>query len=109
MRLGDVRVWVSVDDAELSEFAVEYSGDEKEASCWIPSECGKNFSINWGAYQCVGTCSRCFAMGEWQFLRTQIYEPRPHASTCLGWVSHQCRDVGHHPKTTVICAARVDR
>ncbi|KAJ6512585.1 hypothetical protein C8R45DRAFT_1067815 [Mycena sanguinolenta] len=45
--LGDTRVWVAVDDVELSEFAVEYSVDGKEASCWIPSECGKNFSINW--------------------------------------------------------------
>ncbi|KAJ6512599.1 hypothetical protein C8R45DRAFT_1087748 [Mycena sanguinolenta] len=47
MHLGDARVWVAVDDVELSEFAVEYSADGKEASCWIPSECGKNFSINW--------------------------------------------------------------
>ncbi|KAJ6512580.1 hypothetical protein C8R45DRAFT_960787, partial [Mycena sanguinolenta] len=37
----------AVDGVELSEFAVEYSADGKEASCWIPSECGKNFSIDW--------------------------------------------------------------
>ncbi|KAJ7224860.1 hypothetical protein B0H12DRAFT_285157 [Mycena haematopus] len=47
MRLGELHVWVSVDDVELSEFAVEYSADGKEASCWIPSECDKNFSVNW--------------------------------------------------------------
>ncbi|KAF7374312.1 hypothetical protein MSAN_00314600 [Mycena sanguinolenta] len=47
MRLGDLHVWVSVDDVELSEFAVEYSADEKEGSCWIPSECDKKFSVNW--------------------------------------------------------------
>ncbi|KAJ6512604.1 hypothetical protein C8R45DRAFT_960863 [Mycena sanguinolenta] len=47
MRLGDLYVWVSVDDVELSEFAVEYSADKKEGSCWIPSECDMNFSVNW--------------------------------------------------------------
>ncbi|KAJ6512575.1 hypothetical protein C8R45DRAFT_1087726 [Mycena sanguinolenta] len=47
MHLGDSETLVAVDGVELSEFAVEYSADGKEASCWIPSECGKNFSINW--------------------------------------------------------------
>ncbi|KAF7374287.1 hypothetical protein MSAN_00311900 [Mycena sanguinolenta] len=47
MRLGHLHVWVSVDGAELSEFAIEYSADGKEVSCWIPSECGKKFSVNW--------------------------------------------------------------
>ncbi|KAJ7340692.1 hypothetical protein DFH08DRAFT_811889 [Mycena albidolilacea] len=39
MRLGELHTWISVDGVELSEFAVEYSLDAKEASCWIPSEC----------------------------------------------------------------------
>ncbi|KAJ6512569.1 hypothetical protein C8R45DRAFT_323536 [Mycena sanguinolenta] len=47
MRVGDLHVWVSVDEVDLSEFAIEYSADGKEASCWIPSECGKSFSANW--------------------------------------------------------------
>jgi hypothetical protein len=41
MRLGELHAWISVDGVELSEFAVEYSADGKEASCWIPSECDK--------------------------------------------------------------------
>ncbi|KAJ7224858.1 hypothetical protein B0H12DRAFT_1240808 [Mycena haematopus] len=45
MHLGEIHVWVSVDGVELSEFAVEYSADGKEASCWIPSECDKKFSV----------------------------------------------------------------
>ncbi|KAJ7787744.1 hypothetical protein B0H14DRAFT_2399206 [Mycena olivaceomarginata] len=47
MRLGELHAWVSVDGVELSEFAVEYSADGKEASCWIPSECDKRFSVEW--------------------------------------------------------------
>ncbi|KAJ7722255.1 hypothetical protein B0H14DRAFT_3006632 [Mycena olivaceomarginata] len=47
MRLGELHAWISVDGVELSEFAVEYSADGKEASCWIPSECDKRFSVEW--------------------------------------------------------------
>ncbi|KAJ7679275.1 hypothetical protein DFH06DRAFT_1166209 [Mycena polygramma] len=46
MRLGELDAWISVDGVELSEFAVEYSADGKEASCWIPSECDKNFCVH---------------------------------------------------------------
>ncbi|KAJ7759402.1 hypothetical protein DFH07DRAFT_741148 [Mycena maculata] len=38
MQLGQFSASVSVDGAELSEYAVEYSADGKEATCWIPSE-----------------------------------------------------------------------
>ncbi|KAJ7817757.1 hypothetical protein B0H14DRAFT_2841611 [Mycena olivaceomarginata] len=41
MRLDELHAWISVDGVELPEFAVEYSADGKEASCWIPSECDK--------------------------------------------------------------------
>ncbi|KAF8139411.1 hypothetical protein K438DRAFT_2030577 [Mycena galopus ATCC 62051] len=47
MRLGDLHVCISVDGVELSEFAVEYSVDGKEATCWISSECDKKFSVKW--------------------------------------------------------------
>ncbi|KAJ6561710.1 hypothetical protein B0H19DRAFT_86584 [Mycena capillaripes] len=47
MRLGALHAWISVDGVEVSEFAVEYSADRTEVSCWIPSECNKNFCIHW--------------------------------------------------------------
>ncbi|KAJ7787737.1 hypothetical protein B0H14DRAFT_2952142 [Mycena olivaceomarginata] len=45
MRLDELHAWISVDGVELPEFAVEYSADGKEASCWIPSECDKQFAV----------------------------------------------------------------
>ncbi|KAJ7789291.1 hypothetical protein B0H14DRAFT_3891957 [Mycena olivaceomarginata] len=47
MRLDEIHAWICVDDVKLSEFALEYSADGMEASCWIPSECDKQFSIHW--------------------------------------------------------------
>ena len=38
MKLGQFSAWISVDGVALTEFAMEYSPDGKEAFCWIPSE-----------------------------------------------------------------------
>ncbi|KAJ7111887.1 hypothetical protein C8R44DRAFT_798869 [Mycena epipterygia] len=46
MKLGPLCAWITVDGVNLSEFAVEISADGKEATCWIPSECDKKFSVN---------------------------------------------------------------
>ncbi|KAJ6514732.1 hypothetical protein DFH09DRAFT_1049034 [Mycena vulgaris] len=45
MQLGQFSAWVSVEGAQLSEFATEYSADGKKATCWIPSENDKQFCI----------------------------------------------------------------
>ncbi|KAJ7157604.1 hypothetical protein C8R43DRAFT_403314 [Mycena crocata] len=47
MRLGQFSASVSVDGVELAEYAPEYSPDGKEATCWIPSEEGKQFCLKW--------------------------------------------------------------
>ncbi|KAF7337068.1 hypothetical protein MVEN_02144000 [Mycena venus] len=47
MRLDELHAWICVDDVKLSEFALEYSADGKEVSCWIPSQCDKKFSVHW--------------------------------------------------------------
>ncbi|KAJ7111882.1 hypothetical protein C8R44DRAFT_254672 [Mycena epipterygia] len=47
MQLGQFSAVVTVDGVELSEFAVEYSADATEATCWIASEEDKQFRIEW--------------------------------------------------------------
>ncbi|KAJ7759325.1 hypothetical protein DFH07DRAFT_940100 [Mycena maculata] len=45
--LGRFSCWVEVDGVKVSEYSPEYSADRKEATCWIPSEVNKKFSIHW--------------------------------------------------------------
>ncbi|KAF8150092.1 hypothetical protein B0H34DRAFT_732399 [Crassisporium funariophilum] len=47
LQLDSFFAWVSVDERELTEYSVEYSEDYMSASCWIASEEGKSFVINW--------------------------------------------------------------
>ncbi|KAJ7680828.1 hypothetical protein DFH06DRAFT_1164302 [Mycena polygramma] len=39
--------WITVDDVEVSEYGVEVSEDENTVTCWVPSELGKKFTVNW--------------------------------------------------------------
>ncbi|KAJ7661649.1 hypothetical protein B0H17DRAFT_991904 [Mycena rosella] len=39
--------WVTIDGKEATEYDVETSEDQKTVTCWIPSELGKRFSVNW--------------------------------------------------------------
>jgi hypothetical protein len=41
LQLNNFSAWISVDDVELQQYAIEYSKDGKQATCWIPSEAGK--------------------------------------------------------------------
>lgn len=41
LELGDFSAWIEVDGVELPQHGVEYSQDEKTATCWIASEDGK--------------------------------------------------------------------
>ncbi|KAJ7025777.1 hypothetical protein C8F04DRAFT_1127548 [Mycena alexandri] len=45
--LGRFSCWVEVDGARLKEYSLEYSADGTEATCWIPSEVDKEFSVHW--------------------------------------------------------------
>ncbi|KAJ7767225.1 hypothetical protein B0H16DRAFT_1521342 [Mycena metata] len=45
MHLGPYHATVHVDGAPLPEYAIEISNDGLEATCWIPSQNNKNFSI----------------------------------------------------------------
>ncbi|KAJ7883960.1 hypothetical protein B0H13DRAFT_2667072 [Mycena leptocephala] len=45
MQLGQLSAVITVDGLPLSEYAVEYSADGTEATCWIASENDKRFCI----------------------------------------------------------------
>lgn len=41
--------WISIDgvDDPVPEYSIETSENQQEFSCWIPSEVGKKFTVNW--------------------------------------------------------------
>ena len=41
LHLDSFSAWISVDKVGLQAYAIEYSTDGKQATCWIPSEEGK--------------------------------------------------------------------
>ncbi|KAK7471250.1 hypothetical protein VKT23_002657 [Stygiomarasmius scandens] len=45
LQVGNFSAWISVDGVELTQYSVEKK--DSEASCWIASEVGKNFSVRW--------------------------------------------------------------
>ncbi|TFK83596.1 hypothetical protein K466DRAFT_589610 [Polyporus arcularius HHB13444] len=47
MLLQDYEVWITCDGEPLPEYQTEVQGDGKTVACFIPSESGKNFVINW--------------------------------------------------------------
>ncbi|KAF8193209.1 hypothetical protein K438DRAFT_2017799 [Mycena galopus ATCC 62051] len=47
MQLGQFSASVFVAGVKLSEYSVQYSPDGKEVTCWVPSEDGKQFRVEW--------------------------------------------------------------
>ncbi|KAK0466193.1 uncharacterized protein EV420DRAFT_1510466, partial [Desarmillaria tabescens] len=47
VRFASVSAWISVDDVPLPEFGEEVFNADRKVACWIPSETGKRFCINW--------------------------------------------------------------
>ncbi|THV00538.1 hypothetical protein K435DRAFT_854624 [Dendrothele bispora CBS 962.96] len=45
LQVANISAWISIDGTKLTEYAVEKKGSA--VSCWIASEVGKNFSVNW--------------------------------------------------------------
>jgi len=45
MELSGLSAWITVDSTELTQYNIEVSGNK--ATCWIPSETGKKFTLNW--------------------------------------------------------------
>jgi len=45
MELSGFRVWIHSDGEKLKEYSVEVSPDGKKAACWVPSQSGKVFAV----------------------------------------------------------------
>ncbi|KDR68600.1 hypothetical protein GALMADRAFT_231248 [Galerina marginata CBS 339.88] len=43
--VGGFSCWIQVDGQPLAEYKIEYSVDGTQATCWIPSEVGKEFQV----------------------------------------------------------------
>ncbi|KDR68599.1 hypothetical protein GALMADRAFT_146251 [Galerina marginata CBS 339.88] len=43
--IGGFSCWIQVDGKHLTEYKIEYSVDGTQATCWVPSEVGKEFQI----------------------------------------------------------------
>ncbi|KAJ7162086.1 hypothetical protein C8R46DRAFT_343278 [Mycena filopes] len=47
LRQGPFSAWISIEGKEAPEYDVEISDDNKTITCWVASELGKRFSVNW--------------------------------------------------------------
>jgi hypothetical protein len=43
----DFSAWITIEGVEAAEYNIEVSENQQELSCWIPSEVGKKFTVNW--------------------------------------------------------------
>ncbi|KAJ7761020.1 hypothetical protein B0H16DRAFT_1884456 [Mycena metata] len=43
----DFSAWIAIEGVEVPEYGVEISENQQDITCWIPSEVGKKFSVNW--------------------------------------------------------------
>ncbi|THV00537.1 hypothetical protein K435DRAFT_794036 [Dendrothele bispora CBS 962.96] len=57
LQVANLSAWISMDGTRLMEYAVEKRGSA--VSCWIASEVGKNFSLNW---ECGKTARSTFSI-----------------------------------------------
>ncbi|GLB40681.1 hypothetical protein LshimejAT787_0805520 [Lyophyllum shimeji] len=51
MQLLGFDAYITVDGAKLPEYEVKLDDGAKTATCWIPSQAGKSFAINWRPLQ----------------------------------------------------------
>ncbi|KDQ63544.1 hypothetical protein JAAARDRAFT_29561 [Jaapia argillacea MUCL 33604] len=47
LRLRELEASITVDGSELEQYDTRLAQSDQEATCWIPSEAGKSFSITW--------------------------------------------------------------
>ncbi|KAI5998711.1 hypothetical protein EDD15DRAFT_188759 [Pisolithus albus] len=58
MRLGDFSARVVVEREKLKEYEVTVDSSGTQATCWIGSEVGKNFSVKWRRHSISGLASQ---------------------------------------------------
>ncbi|KAJ7222901.1 hypothetical protein C8J57DRAFT_1536118 [Mycena rebaudengoi] len=79
MQLGHFSASVSVDGVQLSEYAPEYSADGQEATCWIPSESGKKFKIEWSNAAASASCHISGYLGLYDLPSILLSKPKYRA------------------------------
>lgn len=47
MKFLGFHAYITVDGVELPQYDVRYDEDAETATCWIPSEAGRSFAVNW--------------------------------------------------------------
>jgi len=47
MKINDFEAWIAVDDTPLQQYDIKMDTTSNSATCWIPSEVDKEFSIDW--------------------------------------------------------------
>ncbi|KAF8199826.1 hypothetical protein K438DRAFT_1966188 [Mycena galopus ATCC 62051] len=89
LHFGEFSAWVSIDGTEAPEYGVEIAEDQKSVTCWIASELGKKFSVDWTNKSYSGqTCGTVYMDGN--FCGGQIISPLhfPEIATQKG-IRHQ--------------------
>ncbi|SJL15757.1 uncharacterized protein ARMOST_19262 [Armillaria ostoyae] len=76
VKLNSVSAWISVDDVPLPEFGEEVSQADRKVTCWIPSEAGKTFYINWKHEDLYrNDCTTGWAYVDGKFVSGRILDP----------------------------------
>ncbi|KAJ7162060.1 hypothetical protein C8R46DRAFT_342870 [Mycena filopes] len=47
LQFREFSAWITIDGQQTPEYAVEVSEDKRTVTCWIASELGKRFSVDW--------------------------------------------------------------
>ncbi|KAJ7073811.1 hypothetical protein C8F01DRAFT_1098424 [Mycena amicta] len=84
--IDNFSAWVTIDGASCPTYSLRYWVEGKEATCWIPSQDGKKFSVNWSntyrdrpiyarLYIDGVSCSIHFMLDMWE---------HPEDASCIG-------------------------
>ncbi|KAK0199177.1 hypothetical protein F5146DRAFT_123620 [Armillaria mellea] len=73
VRFDSLSAWISVDDVPLPEFGQEVSQVDRKATCWVPSEAGKTFHINWKHEDLFG-CTGGWAFVDGKYVSGQLMD-----------------------------------
>ncbi|PBL00235.1 hypothetical protein ARMGADRAFT_1159601 [Armillaria gallica] len=76
VKLNSISAWISVDDVPLPEFGEEVFHADRKVTCWIPSEAGKTFCINWKHEELSGVgCTAGWASVDGKFVAGKTIDP----------------------------------
>ncbi|PFH48368.1 hypothetical protein AMATHDRAFT_5862 [Amanita thiersii Skay4041] len=61
-KLGTFEARIRIDGVELPEYGIEIDEEGKKASCWVPSEAGKAFSVCWNNLEPLFDTAGCVTL-----------------------------------------------